>query len=150
MKKMPVILFLVILGYAIIFSTETTNIDREKELIKNVILKAYQEGICNVGDVEMIKKGFHPGFNLLIMNNDYLEKLAIYNWIKRISSRKQQGKYPPAEKVNFKFPYIDIAGKAGMAKIEFFRGGKKIYTDFLSLYKFSDGWKIVAKIFHKH
>lgn len=150
MKKIYLILFLLILISAIIFSAETTNIDKDKESIKEVILLAYQEGICNVGDVEMIKKGFHPGFNLLIMNNDYLEKLAIYNWIKRISGRKQQGKYPPAEKVEFKFPYIDITGNAGMAKIDFFRGGKKIYTDFLSLYKFSDGWKIVAKIFHKH
>jgi len=29
------------------------------------------------------------------------------------------------------------------------KGGNKIFTDYLSLYKFEDGWKIVSKIYYK-
>jgi len=45
---------------------------------------------------------------------------------------------------------VDVVGNAGIAKIEFYKGEKLAYTDFLSLYKFNDGWKLVAKIYQEH
>ena len=45
---------------------------------------------------------------------------------------------------------IDITGTAAIVKIELFKGGKQIYTDYLSLYKFEEGWRIVNKIYFKH
>jgi hypothetical protein len=48
------------------------------------------------------------------------------------------------------FVNIDISGSAACAKIELYQNKKKIFTDYLSLYKFSDGWKIVSKIYYRH
>ena len=31
-----------------------------------------------------------------------------------------------------------------------FRDGKHVFSDYLSLYKFEDGWKIIGKIFYRH
>ena len=42
---------------------------------------------------------------------------------------------------------MDVTGKAAVARVELFRDGKHVFTDYLSLYQFADGWKIVAKIF---
>lgn len=125
---------------------------KDKAEIKKVILSAYRDGIVNVGDVDAIKKGFHPEFNLLGINKEGtgVWKLPIAKWIESVEKRKKEGKYPPEEKVSFKFLLVDVVGKAGFAKIEFYKGKKLAYTDFLSLYKFNEGWKLVAKIYHQH
>jgi len=36
-----------------------------------------------------------------------------------------------------------------MAKIDFYVGDKLTYVDYISLYKFEEGWKMVNKIFYK-
>ena len=33
---------------------------------------------------------------------------------------------------------------------ELSRGGKLVYTDYLSLLKHTNGWKISAKVYHQH
>ncbi len=35
-------------------------------------------------------------------------------------------------------------------KIELSKDGKLVYTDYLSLLKFDSGWRIVAKVYHRH
>ena len=35
-------------------------------------------------------------------------------------------------------------------RVEVFRDGKHTFTDYLLLYKFADGWKIVSKAFYSH
>ena len=54
------------------------------------------------------------------------------------------------EKVTAKFPIIDITGNAAMVKLEYYKGGNHVFTDYLSLYKFEEGWKIVSKIYFRH
>ncbi len=151
MKKMFIGLFVVMVFSCLVWA-ENTDMEKEKTAIKKVILEAYRDGIVNVGDVEAVKKGFHPEFNLLGITKDGANvwKLPIANWIKSVEKKKQEGKYPPKEKVSFKFLVVDVVGNAGFAKIEFYKGEKLAYTDFLSLYKFKDGWKLVAKIYHQH
>ena len=148
-KETPVFILVFLLMFSLTWS-EKSNIEKEKSAIKKVILSAYRDGICNVGDIEAIKNGFHPGFNLLGMGKDDLWKLPIYSWIKSVEKKKKEGKFPAKVKVGFKFLLIDVVGTAAVVKIGFYKGKKLTYTDYLSLYKFPDGWKIVNKIFFKH
>jgi hypothetical protein len=143
---------IVMLLFASLLMSGDEDIEKDKTAIKKVILSAYRDGIVNVGDVEAIKNGFHPEFNLLGLNKEKTEiwKLPIADWIKGVEKRKAEGKYPPEENASFKFLIVDVVGNAGFAKIEFYRGDKLAYTDFLSLYKFKDGWKLVAKIYNEH
>lgn len=39
---------------------------------------------------------------------------------------------------------------AAVARVELWRDGKHTFTDYLSLYRFDDGWKILGKIFQRH
>jgi len=123
--------------------------EEEKIAIRKVINESYVEAIQNRKNIENIEKGFHPGFNLLgIDNQDNLTKLPIYTWYANISKAVDAGQLPELES-SARYPMIDITGNAAVAKVELFRGGKQIFTDYLSLYKFDDGWKIVSKIYYR-
>ncbi|KAF0204750.1 MAG: hypothetical protein FD170_175 [Bacteroidetes bacterium] len=122
----------------------------DEDQIKSVIDKAYIEGIHNLGDLEEIRKGFHPGFDLLIMRNNLLSKLPIYTWLETTERRKAENPNGPEHKTTVKYLMIDIVETAAIAKIELYREDKLQFTDYLSLYKFNEGWRIVSKIYQQH
>jgi len=149
MKKTGILLTLVLM----VFVASATDVEKEKQAIQQVIQSAYIDGIHNLGDVEDIRNGFHPGFNLLGVNgNNQLTKLPIYSWIESVEKRKQQNPEgrPKEEKITCKYNKIDVTGNAAQAEIELYRKGEKLFTDYLQLYKFEEGWRIVSKIYHRH
>lgn len=122
----------------------------EEEAIKKVIDLAYVEGLHNGGDLQATEAGFHPGFNLLIYRNNMLEFLPIYNWVQMTKMRRKTQPEPDKEKTTCVYKNIDVTGNAAVAKIELFRSDKLIFTDYLSLYKFDEGWRVVSKIYFRH
>ena len=148
MKKM-LLTFICALFLVSGFAQNDVNV--EKENIKKVILTAYIDGIHNKGEISQIEKGFHPGFNLLMLSNDRLNKLPIYNWIESTKQRKEKNPIPftEEEKMKCEFMNIDVTGTAAVAKIKLSKAGKDIYIDYLSLYKFENGWRIVGKIYFR-
>ncbi len=150
MKKIAISIFLAFLFPVVIFAQDNQN--EEKEAIKTVIQTAYVDGLQNNGDLSKTEKGFHPGFNLLGVRNNGLTKFPIYSWIEYAKHKQMENPDPPAEKdkTTCEFVMIDITGNAAVAKIELFKDSKKIFTDYLSLYKFEEGWRIVNKIYFSH
>jgi hypothetical protein len=146
--RRSIIFSLVVLGGITLLFGQSP--DAEKQAIIRVIEDAYMNGIGNVGDAAAIQKGFHPEFNLLGLKDGELWKRPIAEWIATVQKQKAEGGYPPKEKVAFKYPLIDVVGSAAIVKIHYYRGTQHVYTDFLSMYKFKDGWKIVGKIFYQH
>lgn len=124
--------------------------EQKKEIIK-VIDKAYIQGIHNATDIENIAIGFHPGFNLLGVDqrSNALTKYPIYTWEDGVRKRVEADQLP-AVKTSAKYPMIDITGGAAVAKVELYREGVKIFTDYLFLYKFDEGWRIVSKVYYRH
>lgn len=122
----------------------------EEAAIIKVVESAYLKGVCNVGDPEAVKKGFHEDFSLKGINKGKLSVLPISQWIEIINKRKAKGDYPPEEKIRFEYPLIDITGNAAMIKIKYMRGNEHIYTDYLLLLKFSEGWRITDKVYFRH
>ncbi len=147
MKKFILIILLVIVIYPIKGRTQD---ETEKMAIETVIQTSYVDGLQNLKNLDVIADGFHAGFNLLILQNGMLNKLPIYNWIEYAKQRKAKQIEPLKEEETTycKFLNIDITGTAAVAKIELSKGGKAIYIDYLSLYKFEDAWKIVGKIYY--
>jgi len=128
------------------------NVEQEKETIKEVIQTAYVEGLQNEGDTKKIDSGIHPDFNLLgIGKNNTMWKYSIIDWKASSVKKRKEGKLPLSgdDIVSIKFISIDITGTAAMAKIKFYVGNKLTYIDYISLYKFDDGWKMVNKIFYQ-
>jgi hypothetical protein len=147
MKKIITpLLFLIV--PAILFAGE----DQDKKEIVKVIQSAYVDGLQNKGPVAAIEAGFHPGFDLLGIRNNELTKWPIYSWVDYHKKRLKEDPTPPTEeeKTTAKFPMVDITGNAAIVKVELYRGGNQIFTDYLSLYKFEEGWKIVNKIYFRH
>ena len=116
-----------------------------------LITEAYVEGLQNYGNLEKTKKSFDPTFNLLIIGEDNtLHRYAISDWINNISQQKKQYPNGPKTKTSVTFIFIDITGNSAVAKIELREGNKHAYTDYLSLYRFKEGWRIVSKIYYQH
>ena len=138
----------VLLACLSIYSLQAQNPD--DEAIKALINKAYIEGLHNGGNLDETKKGFHPGFDLLILQNNQLVKLPIYNWVESTEKSRKDPAAAQRPKTTVNFVNIDITGTSAVAKIELSRDGKLIFTDYLSLYKFEEGWKVVGKIYYKH
>lgn len=148
MKKLILVITVLTVSIGLLIAQD--NAKKEEETIKKVITTAYVNGLLNAGDLEPTKKGFHPDFNLLGIRNNQLTKYPIAEWIKSTEKRKVQNPQGPDAKFIPKFPMIDITGKAAIVKIELTIAGKHKYTDYLSLYKFEEGWKIVSKIYCDH
>lgn len=119
-----------------------------EEAIKALVQTAYVDGLMNLGDLEKTRAGFHPDFVLLGVQDGKLTRFPIADWIAAAEKRKAQGQKAPL--VSCKFVQVDVTGNAAVVKLELHREGKHIFTDYLSLYEFPDGWKIVGKIYCRH
>lgn len=132
--------------------TFAQDVEKETKKIKKVIQTAYVEGLQNEGDTEKIESGFHPDFALLgIGDGDDMWSYPIEEWKKNQVKKRKEGKLPlkEDEAVTVKFLEVDVTGSAAMVKLEFYIGEELTYIDYISLYKFKSGWKIVGKIFYK-
>lgn len=122
---------------------------KEKQAIQKVIETAYVKGIHIDRDAAAIRSGFHPDFTMLILRDNQISKVALEDWITRIEESKK--KNPTlTEKTTHEFEIVDLSGSAAVARVELFKDDRHVFTDYMSLYKFEEGWKIVGKIFYRH
>lgn len=124
----------------------------EQEAVRKVVQEAYVDGIHNFRRVEAVRAGFHPEFEMLILKDGTLSKLAIATWIENLKRANATNPIPPDAPAGTqaRFPLIDVTGDAALAKVELSRGGLLVFTDYLMLYRFPEGWRIVGKAFHRH
>jgi len=120
----------------------------EEPAIKALVQTAYVDGLINLGDLDKTRAGFHPDFVLLGVQDGKLTRLPIADWIAATEKRKAQGQKSP--EMTCKILQVDVTSGAAVVKLELHRGETHVFTDYLSLYKFPDGWKIVGKIYHRH
>lgn len=144
--------FLTIAVAALIMITVNAQQTDDKEAIKKVIQTGYVDGLQNYGDTEVTKNCFYPGFFITNYNpaNNQINHTPIYNWIESVEKTKASGSVP-ARKITVEFDMIDVTGYTAMAKIRLLENGTKLlFTDYLLLYKFEQGWKIVQKTYMRH
>ena len=145
MKKIFV-LFLGILLVLVVFGlTDTSD---EKEAVKKAIVEGYIEGIFLKGDPERVKKRWHEECDIVVYKDKKLQKFPVILWVERLE--KKSGPPMPDVKVTYEFEDVKVVGNAALAVVKIFLEGKQKYTDFMNLYKFDSGWKIVTKTFYAH
>ena len=150
MKKLLItVCFITILSTSL-FAFKIVNDEKEIASVKEVIRSAYVDGIKNAGDIQAIETGFHPGFEMLSVRNNNLSRYPIHKWIESVKKFKKENPGGPAVKNRCEFISVDVTGKAATAKIDLYSGTKRNFTDYFFLYKFAEGWRIVAKIYHRH
>jgi hypothetical protein len=121
----------------------------DEDAIKDVVTSAYINGIQNRGSVDDIRKGFHPSFNMLRFMENQIKPLPIEEWIANIEKSKASSE-PAPPKAEGKFVSVDVTGNAAVVKLDLSRNGKRTFTDYLVLYKFTEGWRIVSKTYYRH
>lgn len=124
--------------------TAQVNTEAEKEAIKKVIVDAYVDGIFNKGDAEAVKKGWHYDCDIVTFHKGRMSKLPAYFWVERF----EKNPVPLHEGTTHEFTYVHVTHNTGFAIVEIYQGDKHIYTDYMNLYKFNDGWKIVTKTYY--
>ena len=120
--------------------------DGDRQGIESVVRSAYVEGVHIKGDPALMRKGFHPDFRMLMLRDGVLVTVTLDEWAARIEKAAKE-RTGPAPQIRAEFPLVDVTNDEAVARVEIHRDGKHIFTDYLSLYKFADGWKIVGKIF---
>ncbi|MEO7794937.1 MAG: nuclear transport factor 2 family protein [Thermoanaerobaculia bacterium] len=127
----------------------------ERAAIEQVVTDAYVDGVHNFRDPAAMRRGFHPDFEMLVLREGQLVKVTLAKWIEGMEARNL--KEPPPKlspgaprATTAKFAAVEITGTAATCKVEVWRDGKQLFTDYLALYRFADGWKIVSKTFFSH
>lgn len=115
-----------------------SDFDKVKEVIQT-----YSQGYQNA-DVALIQKAFHPDTNLLSVDAGHLDKTTMNDWIKNLEDRHQRHDFRKAE---LKILSIDVKDYTSVVKLRL-KFEKFIFTDYLSLLKINNEWKIVGKIYH--
>ncbi|MEM7372987.1 MAG: nuclear transport factor 2 family protein [Bacteroidota bacterium] len=122
-----------------------------KKEVEAVVLQSYIHGAFNELNPEAMQAGFHPDFAIFSAKGEEIDKYPIEEWVSSVKKRKNKLDFDPAgNQWEHRFSQVDITGGAATVKVELSRKGKHIYTDYLSLLKFESGWRIVAKVYHKH
>jgi type II secretory pathway component PulC len=147
--KNTIIFRIMILTLFVLSGILTAN-DTEKKAVMSVVEEAYVKGVHAEPSGEAMRKGFHPDFIMFVQDGEKVTKVTRDEWIARIEAGKAKNSGAPKPVVKHDFPMVEVTGKAAVVKVELHRDGKHVFTDFISLYKFENGWKIIGKIFYRH
>jgi Putative lumazine-binding len=132
-----VCLFLCAAGAMFPTFAQTTS---EESAVRQTV-NTYLHGL-KFNDIESFRKAFHPGAKLFFVRaNGALGELTQEQWYRGFAT--SAGKEEPGD---LQIAALDITGKAASVKVvEIY--ADSTYTDYISLLKLTDGWKIVNKIF---
>jgi hypothetical protein len=104
----------------------------------------YFDGMYN-GDIELLKKAFHPdAFLFGYLRGDYMH-FSAKDWFKVVKGRPAPSK--EGEEYDMRVVSTDLTGEAATVKVADLYMGLR-FTDYLTLSKIEGEWVIVNKAFH--
>lgn len=114
------------------------DVHAEKEAIRQVIQQYFD--VTDKRDYESLKKAFHPDTKLMSVGKSGLNQMTLEQWWGRVSS------IPGKVERTMTITSIEVKGVAAVVKVDESRGGEYRSSDFISLLKVNDEWKIVNKL----
>ncbi|MES2299743.1 MAG: nuclear transport factor 2 family protein [Pseudomonadota bacterium] len=121
------------------------------DAIATVITQSYFQGAFNALDTAAMARGFHPDFAILGAEGEHMDRYALGTWLAAIEARKAQPGFDSASvRRDCKIISIDATANVGAAKVEIYKDGALLYTDYLSLIRFGAQWKIASKVYAEH
>ena len=146
MMTMRVSLLLSLLLVAFPPQTHAQEPDREERAIRRLIVDAYVTAVFVTRDDQAVRHGFHPDFMLSVHDDDQVILVPLDMWLERL---ELDGR-PSGNTVRHEFESVDVTAGTATVKLQLWIDDEHVYTDYFGLYRFSDGWKIVNKIFAAH
>ncbi len=120
--------------------------------ITDVIQRSYFNGVSNDLDTKSMREGVHPDFAIYFFPDGInYRRYPIDEWIANTEKYKASPDFDKEKaKADCKIINIDVTGLCASAKIEMRDNGKLTCTDYLSLLRFENGWKIIAVVAYEH
>jgi ketosteroid isomerase-like protein len=114
-----------------------------------VVRAAYVDGVHRNADAAAFRAGFHDSFVMYVNGPDGVTTVTREDWAARLEKAAAN---PDRKTPNIEadLEIVGESGDAAVVRVELRRDGKHLFTDFLSLYRTADGWKIVTKIYQRH
>jgi ketosteroid isomerase-like protein len=139
-------LAMAVLAFSVTGSAST---EADRKAVIQVITDAYINGVHAKPDPAAMRRGFHPDFRMLVLTDGKMSAVTLDEWAGRVEKGAAN---PTAARpaIKAEFPQVDVTDTAASVRVEVFRDGKHTFTDYLLLYKFADGWKIVSKAYYTH
>jgi hypothetical protein len=121
-------------------------------IIKELIEKCYLQGALNAMNIKAMLEGYHEDFAIFFTQGESLQKLVLLDWVRLVENYKSDPKMMESglRQMDYEIVRVDVTECAASAVIKLFRKNQLIFTDHMSLLKFSTGWKIVSKIYYSH
>ena len=119
----------------------------EKEAVRQVIEEAYIRGIHGDQDETRVKSGFHQDFAMLVLQDNAIDKVTVDKWLEQVERMKADNPELWSAETTHGSAFLYVAGNAAAAKLNVYKGTTHFSTDYMLLYKFEDGWRIVSKTF---
>lgn len=135
---------------ASIFAVNQESDSQEKESIGKVIREALVDGYLNEYDLQKMQEGIHPELSIVELHNNELSRRGypeLVEYVRRVKPDRPEGR---RVRVNIKILNVDIVGDIGCAKVEFYVGSELHGTDFITLMRFADGWKLIGSVAYEH
>ena len=142
MKRL-VVLFAVMLGvFGVVRSSIQTAPAQSDTAAARVPLENYIQGHAT-GNGEFMRKAFHNDAKVMSFRDGKMASLTVEEFASRFSGK------PAADEAQRKrrIESVEITGNAGSAKIVL-DYPTVTFTDYMSLLKVGDEWKIVNKVFY--
>jgi len=133
----------------ILAAAPATAAEDDRTAVEAVVKAAYVDGVHAAFDPQAMRKGFDPAFRMQVLRDGTITSLTLEEWIERMEKSARENP-APTPVVRHEFKLVDVTGTAAVARVELWRDGRHMFTDYLSLYKRPDGWKIAAKTFYAH
>jgi hypothetical protein len=121
--------------------------DSEEEAIRELIEEAYIKGIHGTQDEHTVRSGFHHDFAMLVLQNNTIDRVNVDEWLARVEGMKADNPNLWSAEIRHEFRLIDATGYAAVAKLDVYKADTHFSTDYMLLYRFEEGWRIVSKVF---
>lgn len=127
-------------------STRGQHADSAAADIRRVIQESYVEGVFIDRDPSVVRRGFHPQFVMSVLDDDSVIAASLDMWLGRMQLDGERS----SDRIRSVIDSVDITGNAAVVKLRLWINDHHTYTDYMGLYRFPDGWKIVNKLFATH
>lgn len=138
-----------IVAVLFMFGALSADVKSDKAAIKELIQKCYIDGAFVKYDGDAMAKGFYKDFSIFTNSKGEVKRYPIKAWVENTKKKRAAGK-SLGWKLTWKLPVLDVTGDAAMAKIEIYKDGKILFTDYQGFYRLNGKWTIVAKIYQRH
>ena len=141
MKKL-VVLFVAVLGVFVLVRGANRSSVTETEAAARVPLEAYIQGHAT-GNGDLMRKAFHTDAKVMAFRDGKLTNLTSEEFASRFNGKAAADEAQRKRRIES----VEITGNAGVGKIVL-DYPTVTYTDYMSLLKIGDEWKIVNKVFY--